>query len=70
MACAKICDRCGDLYLPYNIGVEADVTNGIATISLDEYGQYYVGQRRDLCPNCNNSLTKWLCDSTKNKKIE
>ena len=60
MASAKKCDRCGKLYEPYNTKNDAKHVNGIMTVNIDSYGEYYDHKPVDLCPKCKDSFEEWL----------
>lgn len=67
MTGAKSCDRCGQLYLPYEHKATEKANtqdlntvrgfNGIMLVLLDTKGRYYSGRPKDLCSNC---LEKFL----------
>ena len=60
MASAKKCDRCGKLYNSYNTKNDAKHINGIMTVNIDPYGEYYDHKPVDLCPKCKDSFEEWL----------
>lgn len=77
MAIAKVCDRCGKFYKIYNVENDADHPNGFTLLNIDEKGQYYSHGIIDLCPECTNSLNKWMhlvedktTDQLESKKIK
>ena len=59
MAAAKKCDRCGKLYELYNIKNDSKNINGIMTVNIDHYGEYYDHKPKDLCPECKDSFDEW-----------
>ena len=60
MAVAKQCDRCEKFYNSYNIKNDAKNINGIMTVNIDHYGEYYDHKPMDLCPECKDSFDEWL----------
>lgn len=60
MAIAKVCDRCGKFYKIYNVQNDASHTNGFMLLNIDEKGTYYSHGAIDLCPECTDSLNKWM----------
>ena len=52
MAGAKKCDRCGTLYEKFCV----------PAIEIVEYYHGYGETRKDLCPECQITLEKWLKD--------
>lgn len=63
MALARKCDRCGDFYVPETRKVNGDDCNAITLINRDLSNKYYANRSYDLCPNCLDSLLKWLSNN-------
>lgn len=77
MAIAKVCDRCGKFYKTYNEQNDVSRPNGFMLLNIDEKGQYYSHGPIDLCPECTDSLNKWMhlaedevTDQLESKKIK
>ena len=60
MAIAKVCDRCGNFYKIYNVQNDASHPNGFMLLNIDTKGKYYSHGTIDLCPECTDSLNKWM----------
>lgn len=60
MAIAKACDRCGKFYKIYNVKNDKSHPNGFMLLNIDEKGKYYSHGTIDLCPECTDSLNKWM----------
>lgn len=60
MAAARKCDRCGNLYEPYNTENNAKKINGINTVNIDTQGKFYSHKAIDLCPDCKDQFEGWL----------
>lgn len=60
MANAKMCDRCGKFYEIYNKKKDVNHPNGYMLLNIDEKGRYYSHDTIDLCPECTDSLNKWI----------
>lgn len=60
MAIAKICDRCGKFYKTYNEQNDMNCPNGFMLLNIDEKGRYCSHGAIDLCPECTDSLNKWM----------
>lgn len=77
MAIAKICDRCGKFYEIYNEQNDVNHPNGFMLLNIDEKGRYCSHDVIDLCPECTDSLNKWMhlakdetTDQLESKKIK
>lgn len=60
MSIAIKCDRCGKTYEPYNFKNDPDKINGIITANIDRRRIYEEHGFMDLCPECSDTLIKWL----------
>lgn len=73
MGLAKVCDRCGKLYLPYH--KDSDQFGGSLNAVQGNYtrGDGSIRDRRanlDLCPDCMESFLEWLNPEPVTKKEE
>lgn len=57
---AKKCDRCGALFEIYNTKNNAAKPNGYMALSIDEKGQYWSYQPKDLCPMCMDKFLNFM----------
>ena len=60
MAAARECDRCGNLYKPYNTANNNKKINGIMVLNIDAQGRFYEHKAIDLCPDCKDQFEGWL----------
>lgn len=68
MAVARVCDRCGEHYIPLPVEVKGCKVNGLSLIDItynDNSGRKFsIEKTMDLCPKCTNSLAAWIEDLT------
>lgn len=60
MALGRKRDRCGAFYLPETNVINSEEFNAINLIKRDLSNKFYSNKIYDLCPNCRDSIIKWL----------
>lgn len=62
MSLMKKCDRCGNVYDPYNEKSNSKQINGFLFLNIDLQQKYFSHKPNDLCPKCAAMLTKWFTE--------
>ena len=58
---SKMCDRCGEHYIPRKLEILRQKVNGIMIIDRDNNNSCYSCKEvLDLCPKCLESFDQWL----------
>lgn len=64
MALARKCDKCNTLYIPETREINSEKFNAFALIKRDLNGGYRLNSSYDLCPDCLDSLIKWITNDS------
>ena len=67
MSLARKCDRCRSFYIPESRRENGEYFNAFTLIHRKLNNTFYANKTYDLCPNCSNSLLKWLNDCNQNE---